>query len=117
MTVFLVVLGLAMGALLLMRAAALVARPERGGGEVADRARAVCDAPNASRHISRSAGVRRSFFHALRAPGLLCERALISIVHGVIARRAALRALASARLSADMSECAPMPARSVVAPG
>ena len=112
MTVFLVVLGLAMGALLLMRAAALFVRPERAEAIVAEGACAPCAAPRHPRQISRSA-VRRSFFHALRAPGPLCERALSAIGHGVFARGAVLRRFASA----PPPDGARLPARAVPAPG
>lgn len=99
MTVFLVVLGLAMGALLLWRAAALVVRPDRAEAIVAEAGRASCDAPRDPRQISRSAGVRRFFFHALRAPGPLCERTFLAT--GVIALGAAWRTFASAGLPDD----------------
>jgi hypothetical protein len=108
-TAFFVVLGLAMLALLRMRAAASVARPDVEEAAVCTEAEvAFRDALRPPRQISRSAGVRRSFFHALRAPGPLCERAF-----AVTSRHAAPRAFASAAPSA----CADMRARAVPAPG
>lgn len=109
MTALFVVLGLAVLALLLVRAAAPVVRPDRedagfGAAEGAACARAM----HASSYTSRSAAGPRSIIHALRAPGPLCER-----VSGVTLRHAAPHALGVAALSA----CASMRARVVPAPG
>lgn len=89
MTAFFLVLGLAMGALLVMRAAALFVRPECGEARVAEAEGASRDARRTSPHTSRSAAGPRSIIHALRAPGPLCERVFAST-----SRHAALRARA-----------------------
>lgn len=92
MTVFFVVLGLAMGALLLMQVAALFVRPDRGEAFVTEAAVAVrAPALHVPRNTSRSAAGPRSLIHALRAPGLLCEQAF-----AFSSRHAALRTRASA---------------------
>jgi hypothetical protein len=71
---FLVVLVLAVGGLLFWRAAP--ARPVRAAEACAPPVTPFGTRKRGRRRmISRGAGVRRSFFHASRAPGLLCERA------------------------------------------
>ena len=97
MLAFLVVLVLAVGGLLLWRAAP--ARPVRAAETCAlrpARQRAV------RRKISRDAVVRRSPFYASRAPGPLCERAPGFNLHRADGRalrfaRVVMRALAPAR--------------------
>lgn len=91
MTAFLVVLGLAMGALLLMQAAALFVRPDHREARATEAEGASFDARRTSRNTSRSAAGPRSLIHALRAPGLLCEQAF-----AFSSRHAALRTRASA---------------------
>jgi len=108
-TALFVVLGLAVLALLLVRAAAPVVRPDRvDAGFGAAEGAACAHALHAPSHASRSAAGPRSLIHALRAPGPLCERA-----SGVTSRHAALHALGVAALSA----CADLRARVVPAPG
>ena len=101
MLAFLVVLVLAVGGLLLWRAAP--ARPVRAAEAGALRGTRLSAR---RRKISRGAGVRRSFFAASRAPGLLCERA-----SAFLSRHADGRAL---RCACDLV-CAPGPARSTPA--
>ncbi|KAF0184029.1 MAG: hypothetical protein FD160_786 [Caulobacteraceae bacterium] len=75
MLAVLVVVGLAVWGLL--RAVFGHARP--GRSDAGDVSRAPhADASSILLTISRGAGVRRSFSHAPRAPGPLCERALVS---------------------------------------
>ena len=109
MTALFVVLGLAVLALLLVRAAAPVVRPDRvDAGFGAAEGAACAHALHAPSHASRSAAGPRSLIHALRAPGPLCER-----VFAFISRRAAQSALAFAKpcVRAHLS------ARLVPAPG
>lgn len=109
MTALFVVLGLAVLALLLVRAAAPVVRPDRSDAGFGNAEGAACAcALHAPSHASRSAAGPRSIIHALRAPGPLCER-----VSGVTLRHAALHAPGVAALSAG----ADMRARVVPAPG
>jgi hypothetical protein len=107
-TAFLAVLGLAVLALLLVRAAAAFARPEARKARCTHAEVARCDRPRRLHQTSRSAAGPRSIIHALRAPGPLCERA-----SGVTLRHAAPHALGVAVLSA----CARMRARVVPASG
>lgn len=84
MTAFLVVLGLAVLALLLVQAAAAFARPDAREARRTQAEVAPCDQPHRPRHISRSAAGPRSLIHALRAPGPLCERVFAFISrHGL----------------------------------
>ena len=88
-TALFVVLGLAVLALLLVRAAAPVVRPDRvDAGFGAAEGAACAHALHAPSHASRSAAGPRSLIHALRAPGPLCERAFVfrPVVHARSAR-------------------------------
>ncbi len=75
MLAVLVVLGLAVWGLL-WAAAGCVRAGHGGAGDVSFAPEA--ETPCVLQTISRGAGVRRSFSHASRAPGPLCERVFVS---------------------------------------